>query len=197
VALSDDSRNATKLRNMRLIEQRLIAFATFSFFYQHFLFDNLKDLSNPESHRSAWFEDFFNHKPIQFHTDREILKTLKDFTGDYLKWLSEIGQSLKEEHAGTQKIEEMFEWGNLRTINADVHNLNHQIGQLGLNSAKSDNNYDKIFSKLDSYGVISDTQSVPVGMLIYALNWGISDFCKDNYNWAELIEGTYKNNNNQ
>lgn len=159
------------------VKRRLVAFATFAYFYKNFLHRHL--VERQDYLDAPWYRDNFRH-PLSISSHRESLNSLHSFADSFLRWLHTVGMS------GGANMGSLFRWEGL--LRDEISICMDYIGYLtnaetGFPRYLHDG-YDKILKKLDGITLDSPGTNNAAGLLIYLLYQAIMEFCLENYRWS-------------
>jgi hypothetical protein len=158
------------------IKRELTIFTTLAYFYKNFLYDRF---INGQLYREAnWYRDNFG----QLNLDEEmpLLQHLYEFSGAYLTWLAQIGETGKAANL------QLFRWNALRETDpslADMYVGNLLDDPLSSSAKRSQAGFDNLYARLDKLVLKQPGTNSAAGLFIFMLHHAVSEFCRENYVW--------------
>lgn len=164
------------------IKRLMTCFTTFAYLYKNLL--HIRLMMGDYKFSKVYQNNF---KRIKFDNDANApsLESLNEFCSSYLNWLEQIVAT--GDGIGTALFDR-------KVLAADtIEECANKIGSLmsiggfldGVESHPryEENGYEQIIQQLDGLKISSANDASNLGMLIYLLSLGVTEFCRDNYRW--------------
>lgn len=168
--------NINNTASRESIKRELTIFTTLAYFYRNFLYNRF---FNGNLYRTAnWYRDNFGQ--LNLDEEMHLLQHLYEFSGAYLAWLAQIGETGKAANL------HLFHWNALRETDpslADMHVGNLLDDPLSSSAQRSQTGFDNIYARLDKLVLKQPGTNSAAGLFIFMLHHAVSEFCRENYVW--------------